>query len=219
MKIGKVLNLEVRDSRTGIVHEYYCKIIEKNKNYLMIDYPIHAQTKKTAFFPIGTLLSASFIGNDQAVYQFSSEIAARIKMNIPALAIHIPDQTDIKRIQRREYVRIETTVDVAVHSKDNQFPPFVTLTSDISGGGLAIITEKNIELEIGLKADLWLPLQMQNAEYYYIYGQAEIVYIRDMNSRVNLISLKFISISKQDRQRIVRFCFEKQREARQKELI
>ncbi|WP_087971550.1 flagellar brake protein [Oceanobacillus rekensis] len=219
MEVGKVLNLEIKDSRNGNLQQYYCKLIEKNNDYLVIDYPIHTKTKRTSFFPIGTKISVSFIGDDQAVYQFQSKIATRIKLNIPALAINIPEQEDIKRIQRREYVRIESAIDVAIHSTDDLFPPFVTLTSDISGGGLAIISEKGIQMKIESKVDLWLPLQMQNSEFHYIYSQAEVVYIKNLNSRVDLVSLKFISISKQDRQNIIKFCFEKQRESRQKELL
>ncbi|WP_067725420.1 flagellar brake protein [Oceanobacillus damuensis] len=219
MEIGTVLNIEVKEAETGEINEYHCKIIEKNKNYLIIDYPIHTETKKTAFFPKGTSLSASFIGNDQAIYRFSTEIAAKFKLNIPALAIDIPDNKDVKRIQRREYVRIETAVDIAAHSVDNQFSPFTTVTSDISGGGLSIIAPSNIHLETGFRTDMWIALQTQSQEILYVYGQTEIVYIREVSSRTNLVSCKFISITTQDRQKIVKFCFEKQREARQKELI
>ncbi|WP_249871884.1 flagellar brake protein [Oceanobacillus saliphilus] len=219
MKIGTVLNLEVKDIETGETHEYHCKIIEKNDKFLIIDYPIHVKTKKTAFFSKGTYITATFMGKDQAVYKFSSQIAARIKLNIPALAITIPDNKNMKRIQRREYVRIETSLDIAVHSVDNQFHPFATVTFDISGGGLAVIVPTSTQLEIGQKTDIWLPLPMQNQEYHYVYGQTEIVLIRELNTRMNMVSLKFISISNSDRQKIVRFCFEKQREARQKELI
>ncbi|WP_337020382.1 flagellar brake protein [Oceanobacillus massiliensis] len=219
MKIGTVLNLEIREAKTGEIHEYHCKIVEKNKKYFMIDYPIHSKTKRTAHLKKGTFISVTFIGNDQAIYQFTSKIADKVKMNIPALAITIPENEDIKRIQRREYVRIETSVDIAVHSADKLFAPFTTVTSDISGGGMAIVVPKNIQLEINSKADVWLPLPMQNSEYHYVYGQTEIVLIREVNNRVNLVSLKFNSIGQADRQKIVRFCFEKQREARQKERI
>lgn len=219
MEVGIVLNLEIKDSQTGNINQYYCKLIEKNNDYMIIDYPIHTKTKRTSFFSIGTIVLVSYIGDDHAVYQFHSKINARLKMNIPALAINKPEQKDMERIQRREYVRIETAVDIAAHSTDNLFPPLVTLTSDISGGGLSFISEKSINMKIESKVDVWLPLQLQNKEFHYIYSQAEIVYIKEMNSRVNLVSLKFTTISKQDRQNIIRFCFEKQRESRQKELL
>jgi len=219
MKIGTVLQLEMKDRKSGQLQKYHCKIIEKNENYFIIDYPIHTVTKKTAFFTNGTLLTVTYLENDKVVYQFPTEIIGKVKLNIPALAIKKPDDNYIERVQRREYVRIDTTLDIAVHSVNHLFSPFVTITTDLSGGGMAIIATKNISLEIGYKADIWLPLQRQNNDYHYINGQTEIVSIREANNKNNLISLKFISINAQDRQQIIWYCFEKQRESLQKELI
>lgn len=219
MKIGTVLHLEIRDKKSGELQKYYCKVIDKNKNYLMIDYPIHIRTNKTSFFSKGTHLIVTYLEDGNVVYQFPSIIAAKVKLNVPALGIKIPNDDYIERIQRREYVRIDTTIDVAVHSTDHLFSPFVTVTTDISGGGMAIITAKNIPLEMGTKVDVWFPLIRRKNDYHYIYVQSEIVSIREGNSKNNVVSLKFTSIDNQDRQEIIWYCFEKQRESLQKELI
>lgn len=88
MEIGTVLNLELEES--GRNHICYCKIIEKNDKYLIIDYPIDEKTKKTKILPRKKLFKVTFVGKDNVVYQFTSEIVAKVKLNIPALAIRIP---------------------------------------------------------------------------------------------------------------------------------
>ncbi len=212
-----MLNLELKES--GKIYTYYCKIIEKNDKYLIIDYPIDEKTKKTRMLPKRKLFKVNFVGKDQVVYQFTSEIVAKVKLNVPALAIKIPSPEKVERIQRREYVRVEAAVDIAIHSINHQFEPFVTVTSDISAGGLAVLVPKHIPLEIGTIVDAWFALQMSDNQFHYIYAGAEVILNREANNRINLVSLKFLSITKLNRQLIVRFCFDKQREAKKKELM
>lgn len=137
---------------------------------------------------------------------------------MPALAIKLPNKSKFKRIQRREFVRIDTAVDAAIHSPGNDFLPFVSVTSDISGGGMSVIVPKDNTLQLGQTVDLWLSLPMHSKKQKYIYSQAEIVFIKEASSSVVTASLKFISISRQNQQHIVSFVFQKQRELRMKEL-
>lgn len=215
MKIGTVLNIEKHTGKK--IHKYHCKVIELTMDGVIIDYPIDVKTRKTSFLSKGTSLKVVYSDEQQNIYQFLSIVTGKVKMNIPALSIKKPEPEEIIRIQRREYVRVDAAVDIAVHSPDNSFPPFATVTADISGGGMAVLAPKDRQLEVGKMADVYLPI-IRNNLYTYISGQAEVVLIREANNRMNLISLKFDSISAKDRQAIVHFCFEKQREARKKEL-
>ncbi|WP_404453193.1 flagellar brake protein [Oceanobacillus kapialis] len=215
MKIGSVLTLELK--KTGMKTESYrCKIIEKSEHYLFIDYPINEKSKKTSFLPKGTVLKATFVDEKQHLYAFKTEIVAKVKLTVPGLAIKLPGD-DLKRIQRREFVRVPAAVDIAIHSKNNAFPPIVTVTSDISGGGLSAILPQGINLDEQGPLDLWLTLDMQSGEYFYINTMAELVFTNKA-STLHTASLKFINIQKEDQHKIVRYSFEKQREARKKEL-
>ncbi len=53
----------------------------------------------------------------------------------------------------------------------------------------------------------------------YIHLQGEIIQIYHLKNDFQTASIKFISITDQTRQIIIQFVFEKQREARNKELI
>jgi len=220
MEIGTLIYLEYKKDGISEALKFYCKIIEKNDHYLFIDYPIEEKKKKTHFFRKGTNFVATFIGKDQSVYQFSTELVSKVNLNIPALAVKLPDKEKIKRVQRREFVRVKSAVDVAVHSKNESFIPFTTVTDDISGGGISIIVPNGIDLDLDQKKEVmvWMVLRINNKNYQYYNMNAEIVHINKLKSGLQIASLKFVSITYHIQQLIIRYCFEIQREARKKEL-
>lgn len=213
MEIGMTIVLEVIGLDKEI-EKYRSKIIEKNDNYIVTDYPINISNNKTAFLPIGTNVRISYTKKN-AVYQFNSEIVTKIKSKIPALAIPIPENTKIIRIQRRAFVRIESSVDVAIHSLNESFLPFTSVTKDISGGGLSVIVQNRDDIRIGDRVKVYMALPTLSGEYFYIIVEAEIVFIKSHNN-IHSASLKFLNISKQDQQHIIQYCFDKERELRNK---
>ncbi|ASN05498.1 flagellar brake protein [Virgibacillus necropolis] len=218
MDIGTLLTLTAIDPMTGINTTYRCKIIEKNEHYLIIDYPVNEKTKRTAMLPKGTNLQTSYIGSDQSVYSFSTKVVAKVNVPIPALAISNPDKTEIKRIQRRAFVRIETAVDVSIHRTEHKSDSFTTVTSNISGGGMSIIMPATSMVQENECLDVWIVLQMQNDEFHYIHTQSKVIKEFTDRNNVRLASIMFENLSKQDQQVLIRYCFEKQREFRTKEM-
>ncbi|MFB4163439.1 flagellar brake domain-containing protein [Alteribacillus sp. JSM 102045] len=99
-------------------------MIKKNVVFLLILLLMKRRGKQA--FLEGTQLSAWFIGTDQAVYSFETEGKGRQKDKIKVILISDPG-----RIQRRNYVRIDASIDVAVHPLNNDFSPFLTSTLDI----------------------------------------------------------------------------------------
>ncbi|MTW85893.1 pilus assembly protein PilZ [Virgibacillus dakarensis] len=219
MKIGTLLVLETKDPDEETNWEFRCKVIEKNEHYLFIDYPIDNKTNKSALIPKHKPFTVTYVGSDQSVYSFPSEIVAQVKLNVPALAIPMPEKQHINRIQRREFVRIVAAIDVSVHSLETSSTPFTTVTNDISGGGLSIVLPKGVTLTEGEGLDLWFVLPMESGDYQYINAQSEVVRMLFLENTVQTASLKFTGITKQSCQQIIRFCFERQRELRKKELL
>lgn len=214
IKIGTKLSLKELGLQS---EEYYCKVVDIDDNYLIIDYPIHKQTAKTKFFQIGDTFKVDFVGDDEVVYQFQTKLAERIKLHAPVLALYKPDPEDIERIQRRRFVRVSATVDVAVHPESGDKEAFTTVTADISGGGLSIILPGDNLLEINELINVWLVLGMNSGEFHYIQTAAEVVFL-EMRDGIRTASIKFLELEPLDQQSIIGFCFEKQREMRKKEL-
>lgn len=215
-KIGMSLVLETIEREK---HEKYrCKLIEQSESLLFVDYPINELNGKTAFFMTGTKFIASFVGLDGSVYQFVTELKNKANIKIPALALSYPGDEGLKRIQRRDYVRIASTNDIAIHAKAMEFPPFTTVTTNISGGGLAFLLPEQISLLPGNKLDAWLVLYLESGIVKHLQLEAVVIRTKQgKEGRSNTVSIQFEEIDDQTRQTIIRYCFERQlRERRQK---
>lgn len=218
MKIGTLIHLEYKEAG-DILQKFRCKVIEKGGGKLFIDYPVNAATHRTSCFPVGTKFSAAYVGKDQVIYQFQTEITAKVNRTIPALAVTLPDKSRIKRIQRRKYVRVKSSLDLAVHSANDRFRPFTAITSDISGGGLSFLLPDRTGLTEHESIELCIALQQSLEPPRFIQTTGEIVYIKTEGYSMPVASLKFTSIPIYEQQMIIQFCFEKQRQTRKKELL
>ncbi|MDY0396550.1 PilZ domain-containing protein [Virgibacillus halophilus] len=123
----------------------------------------------------------------------------------------------MKRIQRRKFARIEIVSDVAIHSTDDSFQPFTTVTTDLSGGGLAFIIPKHINIH-KTSVNIWLAFELhRNMSYLKITGDIVRI-IDDGDHHIRSASVSFKDLTRNEEQIIIRYCFEKQRQARRKEL-
>lgn len=218
MKIGTTLHLKVRDPHTNHFINCRCKIIGEDETYLYVDYPVNMHTNRTCFLAEGTKLLGTYLSHDRSLFQFQTQIMKRVKKTVPALAISYPKSVDIKQIQRREFVRINAAIDIAVHPVDGSFNSFTTVTNDISAGGLSIIIPDGIQWIEGEELSLTIVLHT-HSKTNYIHVNGEMIRMKLLQGGLQSASIKFVHISNHIRQDIIQYCFEKQREARKKELI
>lgn len=215
LNIGDTLYIEIKYSDER--ERFKCKLVDKKGNRVFIDYPVSEKTGKTAFFIDGTEIKVSFYAKDHAVYMFDSEVIGRKKDNIPMLIISYPGKEKLVRIQRREFVRIEATLDIAIHPLHNDFKPFTTVTVDISAGGTAIILPPNHNFKPQTELLCYLVLPLSNGEYFYIKAHSKIIRIihGTMGSK-DKAPIQFIDLKESDIQHITRFCFDRQLSERKK---
>lgn len=190
--------------------KYKCKLAEREGNNLYIDYPIVQETNKTAFLLDGTQLKATFLAEDGTVYLFESEVKGRVKLKIPMMILSYPGDEHLVKIQRRQFVRVETPVDVAIHPESNDFIPFVSVTDDISAGGAAIIAQMSSSLKANMQIHTYFVLAMQNGDNYYLRLRSKVIRVSELQNGKSLISVQFMETSPQDRQLLLRFCFDRQ---------
>ena len=94
--------------------KYKSKVIDIAENHVMIDYPTHIETGKTAFFVDGTQLLVTFTDSNKISYAFRTEVSGRMMKGVPMLKLSYPGDDQLIKIQRREFVRVDTAIDVAV---------------------------------------------------------------------------------------------------------
>lgn len=204
LKIGTTLTLE--PTYTDRIEKFRCKIVEQDNNILYIDYPINTETNKTAFLVDGSQFRASFTAEDKVSYAFNTEVLGRKAGNIPTIMLSCPPFKEFVKIQRREFVRVNTPVDISIEY-NNKFYQFVT--DDISAGGVAIHLNKELPFIEDEIVNLTIVLPFFNGEIRYVKTSGKLIRIIEKD-RVRLASLQFTETEDIDKQYIVRFCFERQ---------
>jgi len=211
MDIGTFIFLKRYDVELQEMEKYHSKVIDQREDFFYIDQPTNVNTKRTANFLPNEQVLVDYT-KDGVVYEFKATVLGRVHKNIPALKVTLPKEEDMKRIQRREYVRIEIDVDVAIHCPLNSFHPVVSVTADISGGGAKIYNPPET-LKEGQKIMLYLVLSKDSA-YEYIETEAEVIRFQEIK-QVKTVSVKFLFKHENDRQKIIQYCFYIQRKNRQ----
>lgn len=189
---------------------YRCKVIDIDQDKLIIDYPIEVGSNSLSRIQPNSKLTVDYIDKG-TVYKFHTTVSELIQKPLMAFTILKPNEDSIQKIQRREYVRIETNTDLAVHSGEKMFSPFITVTQDISGGGASIILPEKITLKDSSVVDLYVVLKSKYSDFDYLQTSAEIVRTTVENG-VRSASIKFLFDDERDRQRVIKYCFEIQRQ-------
>lgn len=210
MEIGTPLSLERFNLETKEIDEYRSKVIDIDDEYFYIDFPIDKKTERTTHFYNNEKVIFQYTKNN-VVFEFSGTVLDRVMKNVPALKFHVPNKEDIKQIQRRQFVRVETDVDVAVHCPNNSFLPFTTVTRDISGGGASIVL-KDQTFEVGQSLELYIVLDTKNG-YEYIELEAKVVRMQTKDN-IKTVSVKFVNEDEKKRQKIIQYCFDIERKKR-----
>ncbi|MGD6803369.1 flagellar brake protein [Rossellomorea vietnamensis] len=213
LKIGTTLTLE--PIQTDKAEKFRCKAVEFKDSKLYIDYPVHTETERTVFLIDGTQLKVSFVYNENTVFSFQTEVTGRKKSNIPMICLHYPGDGELVKVQRRQFVRVETSVDAAVITPSASY---TTITTDLSAGGCAVKVHKDHRYEAGMEVEIILVLLMQTGEYHYFNVPGKVVRVWDKGSG-RIASLEFNELKDNQQQDILRFCFERQLSLRNKGLV
>ena len=212
LKIGTILTLE--PTYTERVEKFRCRVVEQGENLIYIDYPINVVTKKTSFLVDGAQFRVTFMTEEKQSFAFNTEVLGRKGGTVPMIILSCPSPEEFLKIQRREYVRVETKIDVSLEF-DGQYTPLVT--EDISAGGLAVILNRPVNFQEGDEAKLTIVLPYSNGDIKYVQTSAIIVRIFEKDE-IRIASIQFTDTDDIDKQHIVRFCFERQLQVRKKEL-
>lgn len=216
LKIGDTIYLEAGHQQNEI-ERFKCRVVEKQGAYILIDVPVNVKTKRSGIFSDGTQFKAWFVGDDKTLYLFETELRNRVNREIPMLMIDAPAEKNLIRLQRRKFMRVDTAVDAAVHASDRSFTPFTTVTIDLSGGGAAIVLPAGHSIQDDMQIFCWFALPLQSGEIVYLKAPCNVVRVfKEKQSDREKASLQFLSISDNERQSIIRFCFEQELYLRRK---
>lgn len=96
-----------------------------------------------------------------------------MKCRIPMMQLLLPEAETFVKIQWRQFVRLDATLDTAIHPEHSESTPFRTLTEDISAGGASIRLLKGTAIQSVSQLYLWMPLTMKSGEFHYLRLKAK----------------------------------------------
>lgn len=201
--------------------EYQSRIEDLNKDWVSIAYP----TQSGVLVPIRVGTKVRVIVTDElAAYDFTGFVESRETQPIPVLKIAIP--AEVKRIQRREYVRLDVILPATIFLGVTDSMGFKTETLDVSGGGCKLaISEYHYQL-------LYDYLKQQEKPRFRILFEVTDERDNQINihclgklqrkgelERKSWIAVEFRRIDKKTREEIIRFVYRKQLEQRNRGLL
>lgn len=217
-RIGQTLRLSLTTSTSDYqIQTFKSRVADLQEEIASIELPISENTGRTGMFELGTECNVWYIGEDGSSYEFRSMVIGRRNNIIPLLLIKLVSKDKIKRTQRRNYLRINTNVEIAVKLNDGvRNYHFLARTVDLSGGGLSFTCDDSYRLRELDKINVWISLPSKTATVSHAYGILEVVRckIPQELGKEQQIFTKFLHINESDQAKVVRACYERQLELR-----
>lgn len=214
LRINQLIHIEYTDER-GFSNRYPSRIECIDSKQISLASPI--KDNKTMYIPNGESINVWFWDNE-AIYTFKTIVVNNVLEGIPQIIVNGAEK--VERVQKREYVRVSMHIDVNMFytDEDSNIQNIWCNSRDISGGGIMLVITKAIKLNSDSMVFLEFYVDEQK-----IRTAVEIVWndweIDSEGIERNIIGLKFVTISDNDRQLIIKKVYLKQIELRRKGLL
>lgn len=205
LKINQIIDIEVEEGNEH-AGNYRTRIEDINEDSIVIAMPI-VQGNLVPLRPDTPVII--WYWDSIATFAFYCQVKARFFEPLPMVFLSRP--FSIKKIQRREHVRVPTSlkIEYSFVNKSNLDGVYhSTFLRDLSGGGAQFITNKSLSKGTELKVKIYLPSEVIECQAKVRWSKEEII---DNQSRF-FVGVQFINISERDREEIIKYVFFRQRE-------
>jgi len=208
-KINDYLYIQIASSDTEEAEiEYKSRIAETEDQSFLIEIPIQEKTGRLKKLLIGDELSVYFVSEGGIKNYFYTHVTGHKEDVIRMVRINKPALESIFKVQRRSFLRVNAELELAAKLANGT--RFLVRTDDVGGGGVSFLTDTSVKLEMGNKLSCWLLVPYRNGITEHVYFEGEVVRVKVLESGKNLAMLKFDAITDGERQKIIRYCFERQ---------
>jgi len=181
---------------------------EKYMYWLLIDISTPPDLK-------GKTVKIQFLRRDDAIYILEGRVEDVITEN-GKFILKIPHHSDMKRIQRRQYARIEVDLPVTVGRISEKNPSQVTWLSgnarDISAGGIRICipSSQRLKFNLTIGSELWVNFNLDGKTMQL---KGTVVNIIERKTTI-CYGIKFTNIKSKDESHILSFVKKEQQKLR-----
>lgn len=187
---------------------YKSRMTDLDDESILIEVPMEEQTGRLKKLHLGDELSVYYVDKSGVKYYFNTYVIGFKQDVIRMVKIRRPEPEAVSKIQRRTFLRVFADLEVAV--KKNDSTRFITRTEDISGGGMSFYSESKFNFKEGDVLSCWILVNYKNGSVEHVPVIAEIVRIKNQDLNRNLAMLQFVDITATERQKLIKFCFERQ---------
>ncbi|MFD2672871.1 flagellar brake protein [Marinicrinis sediminis] len=191
---------------------YKSRIADIAEDYIGIEIPIDDHTGKWKRLYPGDNLSVHFITDGGVKNFFQTAVIGYLEEQIRQVLIAKPDPGSITQVQRRNFLRVGARLETAVKVSDEI--RITALTEDLSGGGLSFLCAKKIPIKEHQTLSGWLLIHYRNGGLEHVPYKGEVVRVKPLENHEQIIMVQFTEIQDKDRQKVIRYCFERQIENR-----
>ncbi|GGA22913.1 flagellar brake protein [Paenibacillus physcomitrellae] len=188
--------------------EYKSRISDIEEDALLIEVPMEVGHNRLKRLFIGEELSVYFMTESGTKNYFSTYVLGFTNDVVRQVRIRKPEPSSITQVQRRNYLRVPAELELAVGMKNGQ--RFLVVTDDVGGGGVSYFAESSNQVVEGDLLDCWLLVPYRNGSIEHVHFEAEVVRKKKLESGKQQVMLKFTGITDYERQKIIRYCFERQ---------
>ncbi|WP_025720995.1 flagellar brake protein [Paenibacillus sp. 1-18] len=215
-KINDVLYIQVAgNDHKDELFEFKSRIAEEDSQNFLIEIPMSQTSGHLKKLFLGEELSIFFMSEGGIKNYFNTHVTGFKEDVLRMVRIQKPEPDSISKIQRRNYLRVKANLEIAVKYGVNE-SRFVAETHDVGGGGVSFQTQEAQQLEEGESLSCWILVPYKNGTLEHVSFQSEVVRIQETENGRRLIMLKYEKIADQERQKLIKYCFEKQLEFRER---
>lgn len=212
-KVNQMLHYHIASSDEEEASiEYRSRIADEQEDSLLIEIPISEKSGRYKRLFLGDELSVFFVSEDGIKNYFDSHVLGFKEDGVRLIKIRRPEPDRITKVQRRSFLRVPAELEIAV--KMSNLVRFVCMTDDVGGGGVSIICDGKWPLAPEQILECWILISYKNGTIEHVFFRGEIVRVVELESGKKQAMIKYASINDSERQKVIRYCFEKQLEHR-----
>ncbi|MCP3772479.1 flagellar brake domain-containing protein [Paenibacillus sp. MZ04-78.2] len=194
--------------------EYKSRIADVSDTYISMEVPMNDKSGKLKRLYPGDELSVYFITEGGMKNYFNSSVLGFSDDVIRLVLIKKPEPESITKVQRRNFLRVPAVLEIAV--KFSEQLQFVSQTDDVGGGGISFLCEEYVPAETGCTVECWLLVPFKSGLIEHVPFKSEIVRVKELETGKKQVMMRFSEITDRERQKIIRYCFERQFDIRKK---
>lgn len=212
-KINLILHMQVNSiDEEEAKEELKSRIADVNSSYISIEVPIQQKTGRLKRLYVGDEISAFYLTEGGVKNFFTTSVLGFKEDVIRLVILKSPEPDAITKVQRRNFLRVPAELEIAVRVAE--VIQFIGMTDDVGGGGISFICDRNTPIQEKNIASCWLLVPYKNGKVDHVQFKGELVRVKKLENEMLLSMLRFTEISDRERQKIIRYCFERQMDLR-----